>query len=223
MGIRSQKKEVETLLRNRDRTTLLEWANSTRNPFRVLMSVTYDSDELVRWRAIEATGWVAGKSPSSDLDSVREMVRRLLWQMSDESGGLAWHASELIGEILVNVPVLIPEYADLLLSFLREEPFERGTHFAVYRVVQVNPKPFNDCVTDLVSSLADPDPAIRAFSALTLGVLKKSDCRHIMQPLLEDESQLQPYDFDSGDFVTITVGEAARIAIDLIDSKDGTV
>ena len=187
------------------------------------MSVTYDSDELVRWRAIEATGWVAGKSPSSDLDSVREMVRRLLWQMSDESGGLAWHASELIGEILVNVPVLIPEYADLLLSFLREEPFERGTHFAVYRVVQVNPKPFNDCVTDLVSSLADPDPAIRAFSALTLGVLKKSDCRHIMQPLLEDESQLQPYDFDSGDFVTITVGEAARIAIDLIDSKDGTV
>ena len=220
MGIQSQKKAAEVLLRNRDRAAFLEWTKSVRNPFRVLLSATYHRDELMRWRAIEATGWVVGAQVTSDLDKVRDMLRRLFWQMNDESGGLAWHAPELIGEILVNVPDLIPEYADLFLSFLREEPFERGTHFAVYRVAQVNPKPFANRASELIDSLADFDPAIRAYAALTLGTLMKSGDSHILQPLFDDDSQLQHYDIGSGDLVTMTVGDAARIAVDMIDSTD---
>ena len=79
--------------------------------------------------------------------------------MNDESGGLGWHAPELIGEILVNVPDLIPEYANVLMSFLHEEPFERGTHCAVYRAASVEPKPFTERASELLDSLKDPDPA----------------------------------------------------------------
>jgi len=220
MGIRSQKKEAEAILRNRDQAALLEWVESVRSPFRVLLSMTYDRDVLMRWRAIEATGWVVATGAASDLDKVRDMLRRLFWQMNDESGGLAWHAPELIGEILVSVPVLIPEYASLLLSFLREEPFEGGAHFAVYRAAQVNPEPFAGRAFELADSLANPDPAIRAYSALTLGMLKKPGFKHVLAPLREDRSQLRYYDFGSGDLVVMTVGEAAQKAIDMIDSTD---
>jgi methylated-DNA-[protein]-cysteine S-methyltransferase len=196
---------------------LTEWAEVTRNPFRVLVSMTYHPDELLRWRAIEATGWIAGAV--SDLDYVRDMLRRLFWQMNDESGGLNWHSSELIGEILVNVPVLIGEYADLLQGFLKEEPFERGTHIAVYRAAQMNSGAFDSVASELVLSTSDPDPAIRAFAASTLVVLKKSDFAHVLQPLLEDDSELQYYDFGSGAVVTATVGTVVRSAVDMISSE----
>ena len=153
----------------------------------------------------------------ADLDKVRDILRRLFWQMNDESGGLVWQAPELIGEIIVNVPILIPEYAGLLLSFLREEPFERGTHFAIYRVAQINADPFVDRLSELVNSVSNPDPAIQAYSALALGTMKEQDFRRVLKPLLKDHSQLQHYDVRCGDFVTMTVGEAARMAINFKD------
>ncbi len=220
MGIRSQKKEAEAVLRNWDQTSLIQWAESSRNPFRVLISMTYHRDELIRWRAIEATGWVAGVRAETDLDAVQDMVRRLLWQMNDESGSIIWHSSEMIGEILVNVPVLIPEYADVLLAFLHEEPFERGTHLAISRAAQVNPKPFVERVSELASSLANPDPAIRAYTVLALGALKKSSYNSVLKRLTEDDSRIQYYDMSSGNLVTLTIGEVASKAIEQINSND---
>ncbi|MBU8933929.1 MAG: hypothetical protein KOO62_07960 [candidate division Zixibacteria bacterium] len=220
MAIRSQKAEATAFLRNRDRTGLLEWARSVRGPLRALISITFDPVELMRWRAIEAVGWVVATFAESNLDRVRDMLRRLFWQMNDESGGLAWHAPELIGEILVNVPVLIPEYADLLLSSLREEPFERGVHLAIYRIAQIDSKPFAERASELANSVASPDPIIRAFSALTLGELKASAYCNILKPLIKDQSQLRHYDFNNGDFVTLRISEAARTAVEMIESKD---
>ena len=220
MGIRSQKKAAEAVLRNRDQTSLIQWAEASRNPLRVLVSMTYHRNELIRWRAIEATGWVAGVRAKTDLEAVQDMVRRLHWQMNDESGGLAWHAPELIGEILVNVPVLIPEYADILLSFLREEPFEKGTHLAVCRAAQINPEPFVERVSELASSLANPDPAIRGYAAMALGALRKSSYNSVLKRLTEDVSRFQHYDMSSGDFVTLIIGEVASKALELINSQD---
>ncbi len=116
MSIRSQKTEAVHILRSRNQAALTRWARSVRNPLRVLISLTYDSDPLTRWRAIEAAGWTAANYAEANLDRVRDMLWRIFWQMTDESGGMGWHSPELIGEILVNVPLLIPEYADLLLA-----------------------------------------------------------------------------------------------------------
>ncbi len=220
MGIRSQKTEVGAILRNRDRAALIEWAQSVRNPFRVLVSMTYDGDELVRWRAIEATGWVVGAQAVADLDRARDMLRRLFWQMNDESGGLTWHSPELIAEILVNVPELISEYAQMLPSFFHEEPFERGAHIAAYRIAMVKSEAFAECISDLSDSTGDSDPIIRAFAVLTLGALGATQCRDVIERLREDESEMRCYDFESGKLVSRRVSEAAQAALDAINSKE---
>jgi hypothetical protein len=125
--------------------------------------------------------------------------------MNDESGGLGWHAPEMIAEILINVPALIPEYAGLLPSYLREEPFERGTHFAVYRVAQVDPGPFVEHVPALTISLDDPDPAIRAYSALALTTITGSPGNPAAGEPRADDTTFMFYDFESGELRETTV------------------
>ncbi|UCC44111.1 MAG: hypothetical protein JSU65_13525 [Candidatus Zixiibacteriota bacterium] len=193
----------------RDRAALLKWAESVRNPFRVLMSMTFDRDGLVRWRAIEATGWIVAAFAPSELDRVRDMLRRLLWQMNDESGGLAWHAPELIGEILVNVPALIPEYAGLLTAYFHEEPFERGAFYAVSRVAAIEPKLFHDIAKDLEAALSNTDPQIRCSAALALAKIAGPSGRDTAARLLQDHASLTQYDFRTGQLRDLTVSRAA--------------
>ena len=102
----SAKSEARELLAARDFESLIQWAEAVASPLRHLFSLTFDASEVIQWRAVEAIGRVAGVQAETDLEPVRDFVRRLLWLMNDESGGLGWHAPEAIGEILVNVPDL---------------------------------------------------------------------------------------------------------------------
>jgi hypothetical protein len=209
---KSRKATVREFLAHRDFAALLKWAGTIRNPQRILISLTFDQDWLIRWRAIEAFGRVAAVQAESDLGKVRDMLRRLLWSMNDESGGLGWHFPELIGEVLVNVPALVNEYAKLLPSYLREEPFERGTHIAIYRVSLTSPAQFRDCIPELGKSLDDPDSVIRGYSALSLGAIAGKSCYDAVEKLLDDPSPVTLYDFDSGQLRETTVGQMAKDA-----------
>jgi len=95
MNAIKRKSKVKELLRERDYDNLQKWAKNMRNPQRTLLSLAYDTDELIRWRAIEAIGKVAQIQAESDIEKVRDLIRRLLWLMNDESGGLGWHSPEI--------------------------------------------------------------------------------------------------------------------------------
>jgi len=217
MGMRSRKAEVRELLLGRNKAALTRWADENRTPGRMLISLTYDADELLRYRAIEATGWLAAWQATLELERIRDGLRRLLWLMNDESGGLGWHAPELIGEILVNVPGLIDEYAHLLPSFFHEEPFERGAHHAVYRVATVNGKPFGDTIPLLKQSTIDRDPATRTYAALTLIHLGSANDIDF-ESLKNDSAALTRYDFDTGELQRTTVGATVAMELDRLRS-----
>ena len=96
----------------------------------------YEKDLLIRFRAIQALGLTTKTVYREDPARVMDLIRRLLWSMNDESGGLGWSAPEIIAEILVNCPMLIETNASLLPHYLTEEPFERGAHFAIARLME---------------------------------------------------------------------------------------
>ena len=144
-----------------------------KRTFRHLLSSLHDRQDIVRWRAIVSCGRVAGVLAEDDLEAVRELIRRLLWWMNDESGALLRVAPEVIAEILVNVDPLVDEYAKLLPRYLDEEPFERGAAWAIARLAEVRPDALRGFVDSLRSGLESPDPQVREFTKRALQALQR--------------------------------------------------
>lgn len=205
---------MRKILLRRDRARLEKWAAAVTNPLRVLTSLTYDDDVLIRWRSIEATGWIAAVLAASNLDKVRDTVRRLLWLMNDESGGLGWHNPELIGEILAGVPSLVPEFATMLPSFLREEPFEAGTHWAMVRLAEIAPRAVAESADQMERSLDDANPLIRALAARFLVLVSAAEYDSTLRRLRTDSEEFQVYDRARGELATTSVGQLVE---DLLD------
>lgn len=202
---------------NRDLTALENAAGTQKNIMRTLSSLMYDHEPLIRWRAIEALGRASRIAGEANPDKVRRQIRRILWLMNDESGGLCWNGPEAIGEIIYNNPVLIYEYGPILISFLSEEPFEAGTRRAISRVADMNPEIFSKSAALIAESLDNPDPEIRAFSIAALIALGDTSAYNSVRTLKDDTSPVENYDFSEGKFQKTAVGEFARRYLDLIN------
>jgi hypothetical protein len=197
-----QKHIVRDLLLKRDLLGIESWAAENRRALATLFSLTFETDELVKWRAIEATGIAAAVKADRGLEIVRDFIRRCIWLMNDESGGLGWHAPEVIGEVLVNVPELIPEYAELLPHFFHEEPFKRGALFAVYRVGTVSPGLIENNAGKLRELQTDADPEIRLIAQKALGLIGRSPNNASKARLSDGTTSVVLYDFESGNLVS---------------------
>jgi hypothetical protein len=166
--IERPKTAVEQFLRDRDWEGLIGWAEKNRGGVRFLLSHLHSNDSLLQERAVEGLGLIAAQIFKGNPEKVRELIRRLLWSMNDESGNLIQRAPEAIGEILANVPDLIGEYADILFSFWDESPFERGVHWAAARLSSVKPSTLTKYLGRLKRDLESSDIAIRLHSATAL-------------------------------------------------------
>ncbi|HHI02509.1 MAG TPA: PBS lyase, partial [candidate division Zixibacteria bacterium] len=162
---------MRSLLQKRNWDELLKWYMDNRGAVRILTSLIYDDAPLIRWRAIEAFGVVSEELAKDDMESVRQTIRRFFWGMNDESGNLIRNAPEAIGEILLKVPELIPEYGFVLASYLNEEPFESGVHQALARIIPQKPDFLTEIAERLCPSLEDDNPAIRGNAAFILKIV----------------------------------------------------
>jgi len=198
---------ARVMLESRDLNAIAAWAVQARNPMRTLTRLLFDNDSLIRWRAIEAMGIVAGVESHKSIERVRRQIRRLFWLMNDESGGLCWHAPEAIGEILYNVPELIYEFGTLLPSFFHEEPFEHGSRLAVARVARLKPDIFSNAVEDLRHTLDHDDPAMRGYSILALRAIRNQVDIARAERLSNDDSYFSLYDHQTGQLTKTSVAQ----------------
>ncbi len=203
------KDEIRILLRERNTSGIIAWAQSVRAPLRSLTSLLFDVEPIIFWRAIEAMGRTAVVVAQYDLERVRLQIRNLLWLMNDESGGLCRRAPEAIAEILINVPDLIPEYVPLLPRYLWEEPFERGIRFAIYRLATMCPETrqvFASCLGDLIKSLENPSESIRGYSLLALKPLRRQLDESGLELPDVTPATIPAYNFETGELRQITIG-----------------
>ncbi|MCP4200035.1 MAG: hypothetical protein GY762_23080 [Proteobacteria bacterium] len=205
-----RKAKVRTLLENRDRQGIEKWTRESKRALSTLFSLTFEKDELLRWRAIEATGLAAAVVAEQNEERVKDFVRRLLWLMNDESGGLGWHAPEAIGEVVFNIPKLAVEYGIILTSFLKEEPFERGSHFSLVRIGILQPDAILASAPVLTASLKEKDPAIRAFACHALRIAGSEIPSDARRALARDKEAFHVYDFKKGNLQAVTVQKYLR-------------
>ncbi len=210
---RQRKIALRKLLQDRDHAGLRAWRRAEPHAIRTVFSALFETDDLLRSRAIEGLGLLARQQADHDLESVREWLRRLLWSMNDESGGLMWHGAEAIGEILMEVNELIPEFVVILHSFHREEPFEAGTYMALARIATLEPGRVKEFVPFLCQGLEDADPRIRAHAARILSLVGEQSQHHpAWATVLADDTPLTVYDHESGELNQTTVAAHAIVA-----------
>jgi hypothetical protein len=211
--IRRGKQRARAMLEAKDIDAIADWAREDKGVTRVLMSCLFDPSELICFRTAEALGVVCAVQAGRGLRKVRRLIRRLLWLMNDESGGICWYAPEAIGEILVNVPKLRDQFVAILCSFIKEEPFERGVHRALSRMARFAPDMLADIPSKLMESLDDPDPAIRGHASEILGLLRVEIARDKLESLKDDKTEYEFYDFGSRELMQVSVGDAVSEAL----------
>jgi HEAT repeat protein len=199
---RELKRKVLALLQSDDfdrrLNDLCQWpARQVINP---LFSFLLSSDEQTRWRAITAMGEVVAHLAETDMESARIIMRRLMWSLNDESGGIGWGAPEVMGEIIASHGGLAQEYVRVLISYIREdgnfleyEPLQRGALWAVGRVAQSRSDLVQDALPHLLPYLASTDASVRGLAAWTVGLLGAEGARPPLEALVEDKAEISLY------------------------------
>jgi hypothetical protein len=123
MHHRVLKKTVRDLLAGPDLDTALAelYQMNLRRVINPLFSFFCSGEEMLRWRAITAAGAVITKMTETRMEDARVMMRRLMWTLNDESGGIGWGAPEAMGETMARNPRLTKEYAAILVSYLNPD------------------------------------------------------------------------------------------------------
>lgn len=202
-----------------------------RDLLNFLFSSLCHQDELVRWHAVSAFGWIVDRIAEDDMESARIVMRRLLWSLNDESGGIGWGAPEAMAEIMVQNEALFREYMHMLLSYMREDgpdlfqngnylelpQLQRGVVWGVGRLAEkyTDILTFNGVIDDLLPYLRSPDAPVRGISAWSLGILRAGSAREPMQHLLNDKGFVGLY--HQGKIIETTVSELVRQALGSID------
>ena len=120
-----------------------------------LLPFLYSQDEIIKWRAVTLIGIFMAYLAEEDMEAARNVMRRFMWNLNDESGGIGWGSPEAMGEILARHEELAGEYAAILLSYADKDGnylelpmLQRGLLWGIARFSEVAPqscKGFQDC------------------------------------------------------------------------------
>ena len=179
-----------------------------------LFSFFYNSDEQIRWRAIIAMGVVVARLAETDPESARVVMRRLMWNLNDESGGIGWGSPEAMGEILARSPLLAEEFAHILVSYIREdmnylehEGLQRGVLWGLARLAESRPDLIRAAGPYLHPYIKAPDPILRGLAARTIIALDDDTSTAVLARLADDQTQVRV--FMNNRLVESTVAELA--------------
>jgi hypothetical protein len=205
------KRDVKNALIASDFKKIGRLCRDDRKVFSVLISLAYDKEDVLCWRAIEAMGKAAAAVAADDPASVRKVVQRLLWSLSDESGGVAWSGPEMLAEIVVNTPSLCSDIPPIILSLQEEDIFLKGVLWSMGRVITSGTAYVEGAEDFAFQYLGDEDPAVRGLALNVLSGNRRADVTDRIKGMVRDDGRFRIY--RNHELVETTVGDAAREAL----------
>lgn len=219
---RASKKKIHALLKEPDLDRLID--NLRRLPetpvINTLIGALCSTDETSKWQAVTALGVMVAALADKDLEAARVIMRRFMWMLNDESGGIGWGVPEAMAEIMANHAALAQEYAHILVSFLREDgfylehvPLQRGLMWGLGRLAGVRPELLRtkDAVRHLLPYLDSDDHGVQGLAALALGRLKAVEVEVKLRTLCSEAGKVRFY--QDRNLVEKNVGELAGEAL----------
>jgi len=227
MGERALKRKILTLLQT-DSLAEIHAGLRAYNEQRLLNSLFSGicrSEELLKWHAVAAMGPVVARLAHREMEAARVVMRRFMWSLNDESGGIGWGAPEAMAEVLACHDGLAGEYAHVLVSFMREDgffleyaPLQRGLMWGLGRLAAVRPDLLcaREAVRYLLPYLDSDDETVRGLAARALGMLGATEAVGLLTRFAEDRRMVR-YWQDEG-MVAERVCDLAHKALMVISS-----
>ena len=94
MSSRAIKRQVLELLRSQDLDHCLEALRvfPSKDAATALFSALCREEPILRWRAVSCMGDAVARLAATEMEEARIVMRRFLWSLNDESGGIGWGA-----------------------------------------------------------------------------------------------------------------------------------
>jgi len=188
-----------------------------------LFSALCSTSEMVKWHAVTAFGWIVPAMANKDFESARIVMRRFLWSLNDESGGIGWGAPEAMAEIMAEDERLADEYIHMLISYMRDDGpelfqdgnylelpmLQRGLLWGVGRLCFAYRERMQNfrIIADLQAYLTSSDGTVRGLALWALAALGDSSAEVEAAGLKDDTAELSIY--WQGYSTRHTVGEMA--------------
>lgn len=199
---RQLKNNVLLLLRTKSTTAVL--AELGQYPAAGLLNALFSgichADETIKWSAIAAMGAAVARLADLDMEAARVVMRRFMWNLNDESGGIGWGTPEAMAECLANHQTLAAEYTHILVSFMREDgffleypPLQQGLMWGVGRLAMVRPELLRqkNASCYLRPYLDSPDTVVRALAARASGLLRDEQALARIKSLLGNPTEIR--------------------------------
>jgi hypothetical protein len=204
MRERALKKEIITLLKAGDLSGVLDLQKTNPSPLLInpLVGCLCNSDEMVKWLAISALGQIVSAVADQEMEDGRVVMRRFMWMLNDESGGIGWGVPEAMGEVMACHAGLAGEYAHILVANMREEGnflelemLQRGLMWGMGRLCGARPELMKTKKAGLYLPyyLDSADPEVRGRAVWAIGQLGDETASKNLKKLRDDNSPCTIY------------------------------
>ncbi|MGD9946966.1 MAG: DVU0298 family protein [Desulfobulbus sp.] len=232
MSSRAIKNKVLELFKGQDLVQIQKalGAIPAKDAVNALFPLICREDPTLRWRAITCMGVHVARLADQDMEEARIMMRRFLWSLNDESGGIGWGAPESMAEAMCCHGPLAEEYVHMLISYMREDGEERhqdgnyiehpllqrGLLWGVARLSGCRPQLLlqKGADADILPYLGSPDSEVRGLATLACGRLSIKVAKAELTQLVADTSTFQLY--SEGSFTQVSVGQLAQQALEAL-------
>lgn len=182
-------------------------------------------EPLLRHRAAAALGRVVARLAESRPEDMRNVMRRLMWHMNEESGNIGWGIPEAFGEIAAACPQAGKEFHRVLISYIIElekddnfcdqDVLRRSCYWAIGRLALSHPELAAPARPWLRRGAAlDRDAVCRGMAAWALSCLgPELDDMPALRALAESGDQTACLLFNGHDVQERTVAELAAGAL----------
>lgn len=170
-----------------------------KRTLRSLLSFLCEPDPKRKGRAVSFLGLLAADVATESLEEARELMRRLMWSLNDESGSIGWGAPQAMAEIMVRHAGLAEEYAHMLVSYMREDgntlenpQLQRDLLQGIGRLAAARPALMKEHGAGLYLPpfLASEDRIVQGLAAWCAGILEVEEARPGLKALLHTDTEI---------------------------------
>ncbi len=193
------------------------YANDPAGVLRALQMHVYRlNTDIIRWRAIVYLGTLAGHHAAQEDDVYRNIIRRFIWQMCEESANVPWASPEVISSIMRSAKY--HQYVEFVGPLFYHAGLNdicyAGLFWAIGILAPTHGAVMEEFMGEVYERLDMDDIEIRAYGAWAFSQYPHEQARPYLEKLLNDHREATV--FTGENYMVQPISSFAKNALDVL-------